>query len=261
MTSSTSLKLNANGALLHHQLFLVIRQQIESGRFRHGEKLPTQEELCRLFSVSRITVRRALADLQAQGLIRNEQGVGTFVTVDSKTSTGTKALGFVEELHRAYEETKMTLLSLRQERCPASIAVALRQPDKSDALHVMRTRSLGKTPVMLLDAWVPTEFASKISAKALEKKPLYHLISGGPNQLGKVIQQVNAALADPIVANALRIDVNAPTLKIERLMHNRENQPIQYMTIWSTPQRSRLVMEVSTNDLNSLNSGRLLHAL
>src|ERR1700744_3197371 len=56
MATSTTTKLSANGTLLHRQLFVLLRQQIQSGRLRTGEQLPTQDALCREFSVSRITV-------------------------------------------------------------------------------------------------------------------------------------------------------------------------------------------------------------
>src|SRR5262245_35412097 len=67
------------GASLHHQIFLVLRDQILSGRFGAAELLPTEDDLTRLFGVSRITVRTALARLESSGLIRRRQGVGTFV--------------------------------------------------------------------------------------------------------------------------------------------------------------------------------------
>ena len=61
--------------------------------------------MCRQFSVSRITVRRALADLQTQGLVRNEQGVGAFVVGTARAIPTSRKMGFVAELNRAYEET------------------------------------------------------------------------------------------------------------------------------------------------------------
>lgn len=62
-----------------------------------------------------------------------------------------------------------------------------------------------------------------------------------------------------LIAQALSVDVNSAVLKIDRLMHNRQGQPIQHMVIWSVPQRSRMVMEVDADELNNFNTGRLLH--
>ena len=67
------------GAPLHHQIFLVLRDQILSGRYASSQLLPTEDELTRMFGVSRITVRTALAKLKESGLIERRQGVGTFI--------------------------------------------------------------------------------------------------------------------------------------------------------------------------------------
>jgi GntR family transcriptional regulator len=251
--------LQSNGSLLHRQLFVLLRQQILNGTYHVGEQLPTQEALCQQFAVSRITVRRALADLQTQGLVRNEQGVGAFVVGPPRATPAPKKMGFVAELNRAYEETTMKVLSLRVERCPLSIAQELGLGESVDALHVVRVRSIGQVPVMLLDAWMPIEFEHVVTARALKHKPLYQLLSGGADQLGKVIQHVSADLADPRTAQALAVDVNSAILKIDRLMHNRLGQAIQHMAIWTVQQRSLMVMEVDADELNSLNTGRLLH--
>src|ERR1700748_3966399 len=67
------------GVPLHRQLFLVLHDEIARGALAPGDALPTEQSLCDQFGVSRITVRRALADLADQGYIERRQGVGSFV--------------------------------------------------------------------------------------------------------------------------------------------------------------------------------------
>ena len=55
------------GVPLHRQLFLVLHDEIDRGVIAPGDALPTEQALCEQFGVSRITVRRALADLAEQG--------------------------------------------------------------------------------------------------------------------------------------------------------------------------------------------------
>jgi GntR family transcriptional regulator len=64
---------------LYYQLQELLHQQIASGRFRVGDALPSEGELCRLFGVSRIVVRQALQVLEDDGEIVRQQGKGTFV--------------------------------------------------------------------------------------------------------------------------------------------------------------------------------------
>jgi GntR family transcriptional regulator of arabinose operon len=63
----------------HRQIYLALRQQIQSGRLRKGDRLPSEAELVRTFGASRITVGRAVRDLQRAGLVERRPGSGTWV--------------------------------------------------------------------------------------------------------------------------------------------------------------------------------------
>lgn len=247
------------GTLLHKQLFVVIQQQILRGLLADGDQLPTQEELCEQYGVSRITVRRALADLQAAALVRNEQGVGSFVTSASAVIKPPSTLGFVDSLRQVVEETTVEVLELAMARCPSHIAAALQIPADAKCVHVIRTRSRKKIPVMLLEAWLPPRFESIVTREALAGKPLFNLISKQEKNVGRVIQEVNAETADPFTASVLGVELNSAILRIERLLHDRQQMPIQYLVIRSTPARSRLLMDIAGKDLSTLGTGRLVH--
>lgn len=253
------MKLSAKGTALHRQLYVLLKEQITSGRYRLGDLLPTQEALCRQFSISRITVRRALSELVDEGLVRNRQGVGAFVAADlAKTRQGPD-FSFIGDMRRTLKETTMQILLLEVRRCPPQIADYLRVGDDEQALHLVRTRSHGGKTVTLLDGWVPLRFAKAVTARNLKTRSLHELIAGSFERLGRVAQEVTAALADPAVAQALDIEINSATLKINRLVHNRDGEPVHYVTVWTTPLRTRLVMEVGADDIDGYNVGRLLH--
>src|ERR1700704_4231891 len=67
------------GTSRHRTVSLVLSDGIATGRYRLGESLPGEEALAKMFQVSRVTIRRALADLDAAGLIERKHGLGTFV--------------------------------------------------------------------------------------------------------------------------------------------------------------------------------------
>lgn len=247
------------GTLLHKQLFVVLQQQILRGMLADGDRLPTQEELCKQYGVSRITVRRALADLQAAALVRNEQGVGSFVTSASAVIKAPSTLNFVDSLRQVVEETTVKVIELAMTRCPPHIAAALQIEADSPAVHVIRTRSRKNVPVMLLEAWLPPRFESIVTREALARVPLFNLISTQEKNVGRVIQEVNAETADPFSASMLGIELNSAVLRIERLLHDRQEKPIQFLVIRSTPARSRLLMDIAGKDLSTLGTGRLVH--
>ena len=65
---------------LYHQLMQRIIADIEKGAYPVGSRIPPEHELEQLYQVSRVTVRRALAELTAKGLLERKQGKGTFVS-------------------------------------------------------------------------------------------------------------------------------------------------------------------------------------
>ena len=65
---------------LYHQLMQRLAEDIERGKYAVGSRIPPEHELESLYKVSRVTVRRALAELTAEGLLERKQGKGTFVS-------------------------------------------------------------------------------------------------------------------------------------------------------------------------------------
>ncbi|MBB3009959.1 MULTISPECIES: GntR family transcriptional regulator [Cupriavidus] len=258
MTSS-SISLKAQGTLLHRQLYLTLKQQITTGHFREGDRLPTQEALSAQFSVSRITVRRALAELQADGLVQNEQGVGAFVRAQVRRTPTSVSLTYLEGLALAVSETQVTVLKVEMARPPLVVASMLQLDDNDFALHVVRIRAREGTPLMHLDAWMPPRFQPRVSAAELERRPLYQLQIRDDIELGEVIQEVTAEMADPPVAGHLKVEVNSPILRMTRLVHDSRQRPIQYLLIRSSPQRTRMVMSIPGSQLNTIGAGHLVH--
>jgi DNA-binding LacI/PurR family transcriptional regulator len=74
----------------YQQVYAALRREIQSGRLKRGDRLPSEAELVRTFGASRITVGRAVRDLQAAGLVERRAGAGTFV----RSSNAAGALSF-----------------------------------------------------------------------------------------------------------------------------------------------------------------------
>ncbi len=68
---------------IYHQLKTLIREQIESGLWKPGDRIPTEDELCRLYGISRSPVRQALKELVYEGVLVRRPGAGTFVSDSS----------------------------------------------------------------------------------------------------------------------------------------------------------------------------------
>jgi len=86
----------------YEQLQAELQNQIENGTFQPGDKLPSENELCSLYSVSRNVVRQALRNLESQGLTETVKGVGTFCRSRARKKQLTYNIGFISFFTHSY---------------------------------------------------------------------------------------------------------------------------------------------------------------
>lgn len=248
------------GTSLHRQLFVVLRDEIVRGVYSASGLLPKEESLCERFGVSRITVRRALADLAAQGLVERRHGRGTFVLQDRLPLVRARpSLSLIDSLRQTASETQVQVLRVERVEAPSDVAALLQLAPGEKAVHALRLRSMNGTPVMLSDAWVPEQLGKQVTATSLRKQALYEILMAQGVKFGRVIQEITAELSDPVRAKLMQTEVGAPLLKIVRVLHDPAARPVQYITVTMTPERSRILMDIPGETVNTLSAGQFVH--
>ena len=111
MTNATPVFQNSR-VPLYLQVAKLMRHRIENDEWRFGEQIPTLDELEREYKVSRITLRGALDQLEAQGIVRRTRGLGTFVAKDLSEQRWFKLPGTLDELVATVSELKIRLLPI-----------------------------------------------------------------------------------------------------------------------------------------------------
>jgi GntR family transcriptional regulator len=246
------------GTSLHRQLFVVLRDEITRGVYASGA-LPKEEALGERFGVSRITVRRALADLASLGLVERRHGLGTFVRADLPQVRARPSLGLIDGLRKAALETDVEVLEVAQSVPPPDVAALLQLAPEEKAVHALRLRSIDGVPVMLTDAWVPAQLGKRVSATALRKHALYEILLAQGVKFGRVVQEITAEVADPARSRLLQVETGAPLLKMVRLLHDLDAQPVQHLTVSLTAERSRILMDIAGATINTLTAGQVVH--
>lgn len=259
VTSSRETVARSTGTALHRQLFMVLRDEITRGVYAGTGTLPTEEDLCARFGVSRITVRRALADLAVLGVVVRRHGRGTFVTGGPRQVRTTPSLGVMDALRKVASETVVRVVRAEHVAPFPDIAALLHLEPGESALHVFRVRSSHGVPIMFTEAWVPGSISKRITAAAMRKRPLYEIMEGLGVQFGRVVQEISAQAATPDVAAQLQVEVGAPLIKMVRLMHDRGARPVQHLTTLLPPERSRILMDIPGHKINTLDAGRIVH--
>lgn len=247
------------GAPLHHQLFVVLRDQILRGLYPPGTLIPNEARLGELFGVSRVTVRHAMQDLHAQGLVDKQQGRGTFVRQDLPAQRPAVTLGFLASLKKQAQNTQVTVLDVGVQDPPAVVALQLQLAPGERAVHAVRLRSIKDTPMMVTDAWVPERIGEGITRARLQRQPLYEILMDQGVRFGRVAQEITAVPADPHHANLLAMQVGSPMMRMHRLLYGADHQPVQHLTIYFSPERSRILMDTDIASVNTLGAGQITH--
>jgi GntR family transcriptional regulator len=186
--------------------------------------------------------------------------LGTFVEAGASAPARPRpTLGFIDELRRIGTETQVRVIAFAREVPPPAVATLLELPEGEPALHALRLRSAGETPLMVTDAWVPTSVGKGITRAALEKKAMYELLMQQGVRFGRVVQEISAERASPDRARALATEVGAPLLRLVRLLHDKSGRPVQHLTVHMTPERSRILMEIQPEAIDTLNAGHVVH--
>ena len=244
------------GVPLHRQLFLVLHDEIDRGVIAPGDPLPTEQTLCDQFGVSRITVRRALADLAEQGYIERRQGVGSFVREHGRAeptdvSDALRAgRSFMDGLRQSQFETEVEVVELGARRPPRSIGEAL--GTSGELLHIVRVRRQRRTgePLIVSDAWLPNELADTLTESALLRSPLYELLSDAGVVVDRVQHEITAEIAGPRNAHLLDTAIGAALLRLNRLV-SVAGAPHHQLSVLLSPSRSRVVMSQSAAELET----------
>ena len=161
---------------LWHQVEQSIRATIDGGGWDPGTRIPGEDRLTSMLGVSRITVRHALANLEAAGVLRREHGRGTFVRTP-RLVAGTRALtSFSEEMAALGLEISTRVLDVRRVAAGEPVAAALEVPVGTRVVRVRRLRFGGSHPIGVQTAHLRLDRVDGLGAGDLGEGSLYQLL-------------------------------------------------------------------------------------
>lgn len=238
----------AAGVPLHRQMFLVLHDEIVRGALEPGSALPTEQTLCEQFGVSRITVRRALADLAEEGLIRRKHGVGSFV-LDTPSNRPREVGGsYMDELRQVEFETEVEVVEFGIRGAPRSVAEVMVGQDR--VLHALRLRRARRTsePLMTTEVWLPVELSESVTEAGLIARPLYQLLAEAGVALERIDHELTAEIAGPLSAQLLGTPIGSPVIRVNRVAY-ANGSPHHVMSIMLSPNRSRVILNQNAEEL------------
>ncbi|MBL8341823.1 MAG: GntR family transcriptional regulator [Rubrivivax sp.] len=240
----------------YHQIYLVLREQLAEGRFAAG--LPGELALAGQFGVARITVRKALAQLAAEGLIDRAPGRGTVPrapaahlapprtrTAARRGESRAQLTGLLENIVTMGLATKVRVLECHTVPAAAAVAQALRLDRGAPVQKARRVRSTREGPLSLITTFVPAALAQGFGKRELAKKPILILLEEAGVRIGRATQTISARLADADAARELEVTVGSALLAVTRLIHDTRGRPVQWLHGLYRPDRYEYQMQLS----------------
>ncbi|MBA8840975.1 MULTISPECIES: GntR family transcriptional regulator [unclassified Ochrobactrum] len=225
--------IETSSAPLYAKVEATLASEIASALLPFGSQLPPEDDLTVRFGVSRTTVRKAVENLVARGLLEIRRGKGTFVTEPKIRQELTELSGFVEDMIALGRNPTAKLLDKRL--VPASDVVAkhLNLPQGAQVYRIERVRLADGIAMSFDETYLPMDIGEKIVSNDLEAEPIFSLLE---NKYGLPLieaeYQLEAATADDRVAQALGIAPTSPVFLIERTSYCEGPRPIDYEKLY-----------------------------
>lgn len=236
----------------YFQLKKLVVDEIASGRWGPGERLPSEPQICDHFAVSRTTVRQALAELKSEGMIRREKGRGTFVPEFPSASWLLQSShGFYDEAVRMGHRVTSRVLRAELEVLPRWAADALGLPPESPGVTLERLRSIDDRLVMYVLNHLPPDLADTTLLSAdLENGSLYRTLE---EQEGLTVvggrRVVEAVTAEGDLAKLLEVESGAPLLFVESVSWDGAMRPFECYRAWHRADRTKIEVQVVHEDV------------
>lgn len=233
-----------NGLALWRQIERQIAEEIARGTYRPGDRLPTEAELAQRFGVNRHTLRRAVASLQEAGLVRIEQGRGTFIQEDVIDYQVGRRTRFSENIMSLDRRPGGKLLRSGEIRADADAARALGVRRDSPLIMIENLNEVDGRPVSVaLHCFPRARFDGIVEAYRDTGSITKALFQLGVKDYFRQLTRVMPRMPGAEDARLLQQARSQPILVTESVNVDPEGRPIEYAIARYAGQRVQLVFE------------------
>lgn len=208
-----------------------IKEQIEDNILKPNQVIESENELCRHYGVSRVTVRKAIDELCAEGILYRIKGKGCFVR-ELKDQKRSHIYSFTEAVQNEGKTPSKKQLSLDKKRADAYLAEKLQITEGDEVYEIRSLYYADGIPYSLNTAVLPAERFPKLDFFDFNNRSLYEVLrSFFHTEMYRVRQTLEAVTADKEIAQMLEREESQPLLKIKAVSYSLEENheiPVEY---------------------------------
>ena len=223
--------------LKYQRIHTDLKRQIQQGFYKSGDLLPSENDLCKKYSITRTTSRKALDELLKEGFIKKKQGFGCVVIERRKSLGLLNVKGFSEAGGSSVKTIFLKKPAICKWNNEETLHVSAKE-SQTDCIHFERLRCIGNDPVMIENNWlanfglsnlIQTEFIDNSFFKTLSQKYFIEII-GSEHEL-------RAEFANKKTALLLKIKEKTPVLHISVIFRTSKPGFNIYAELYSNTER------------------------
>jgi GntR family transcriptional regulator len=220
---------------LYFQVARILRKEIESGKYKPGEYIPTEMELQKRFGVSRATIRQAIADLVYRGMLERRRSKGTTVSVSHLEARLSDLASFTNEMMDSGLDLTTKIINFRQIPAPESVAEFLELEPAEMVFEMERVRFVDGKPIAFERWFTPVKHFPGLDRglfgeSGFEQSTYYVLMKQYGIEINRAVDTISPMAIDAHEAKLLKVDQGTPVLLRTRISFSSNGQPVTYGT-------------------------------
>jgi GntR family transcriptional regulator len=219
-----------DGTPYYLQLKEMLIEEIESGKLKNGDKIPSERDLAAEFNVSRMTARNAINHLEREGYVERKVGMGTFVSTRKYKWNFITVNSLTKSMQEKGLKPTTKLLHMEQEEADEFLAATLQLQLGENVLSIRRLRLVDDVPIAIELTKIPYKFCEGIEQYMGDDVSLYHVLTEYYDITPvKQRQIMRISLSDYSQSKLLKIKDDSPCLLIRGTTTDPSDKVIEYV--------------------------------
>ena len=232
---------------LYVQLYSVLKGKIEKNEWTVGTQIPTEDELCKIYDVSKATVKLAVLELAREGYLKRKQGKGTFVCKRLISEWLTTYKSFKEMMLDAGLDFTTQVLAKTVIMPADGIEQKLSVSTDRHVIYIKRLRSVNAEPVLLQEAYIPYHVCPALLEENVVNDSLFDILEKKHAlKMTKVKEYIDVERLADEDCRLLQLENGSPALVMEQQFFSKESQ-VMYMRTIKRLDRFKFFVELERN--------------
>ena len=209
---------------LYNQLMQRITDDIEKGNYPVGSRIPPEHELEEAYQVSRVTVRRALAELTAEGLLERKQGKGTFVSTPRISQDLKSIHSFHESCRKNGVRAGTRVIHITEIPADAADQADLNLREGDRVVETVRVRSADGEPIVLEKNHFSMAYAYLENENL--NGSLYNILREYGIEPKQATHDISMTFATESQAKLLNVEAGSPLMRLREVVYDQKGRPL-----------------------------------